>query len=212
MPTATPSPATPAAQPPWLSVVVATRNRPGLLALALQGIQNQTFQDYEVIVVDDGSSDATRAQYPALGQLLGARFRFVLLGQPAQPGHGPSVARNFGIHQAQGQVISFCDDDDHWCDPAHLAMSAAWDESYTQIDYDASDLETARVPTTEHWEVLGVDVDCSSPLGDFKCLHIRRTRTQGGVAVKEYLLARGIGKIREDGGQIEQLTACSVAP
>ncbi len=95
--------------------------------------------------------------------------------------------------------------------PAHLVEGAEWDESYTQIDYDPNDVETARIETTEHWEVLGVDVDCSSPLGDFKCLHVKRTRTQGGVAVKEYMFARGIGKIREDGGQVEQLTACSVA-
>ena len=125
MPTQAPSQATPAAQPPWLSVVVATRNRASLLAVTLQGIQKQSFQDYEVIVVDDGSSDATRSQYPALSQLLGARFRFVLLGQPDQPGHGPSTARNFGIHQAQGQVVSFCDDDDHWFDPNHLAMMSS---------------------------------------------------------------------------------------
>jgi len=122
MPTDDPSLSAPVAQPPWLSVVVATRNRARLLAVALQGIQKQTFQEFEVIVVDDGSSDTTRTQYTALSQQLGSRFRFVLLGQPDQPGHGPSAARNFGIHQAQGQIVCFCDDDDHWFDPNHLAM------------------------------------------------------------------------------------------
>jgi glycosyltransferase involved in cell wall biosynthesis len=109
-------------QKPWLSVVVATRNRASLLETALKGIQNQTFQNYEVIVVDDGSSEATRAQYPALSHMLGERFKFELLGSPDQPGHGPSVARNLGTRLTQGQVISFCDDDDYWFNSAHLAM------------------------------------------------------------------------------------------
>lgn len=111
-----------ASQSPWLSVVVATRNRANLLETALLGIQKQTFQNYEVIVVDDGSSESTRAQYPALCQRLDSRFRFETLGQPGQIGHGPSVTRNFGINKAQGQVISFCDDDDYWVDSDHLAM------------------------------------------------------------------------------------------
>lgn len=120
-----PSPTTPlnnANQPPWLSVVVATRNRADLLELALNGIAAQTFQNYEVMVVDDGSAQATRSLYPALSQQLGSRFRFELVGQPGQLGHGPSATRNWGIRLAQGQIITFCDDDDFWVDPAHLAM------------------------------------------------------------------------------------------
>jgi len=121
-------------QKPWLSVIVATRNRVSLLETALKGIQSQTFQNYEVIVVDDGSSEATRSQYPALSHLLGERFKFELLGWSDQPGYGPSVARNFGINLSQGQVICFCDDDDYWFNFAHLAMMFSVFSSMPELD------------------------------------------------------------------------------
>ena len=121
-------------QIPWLSVVVATRNRASLLETALKGIQNQTFQNYEVIVVDDSSSEATRAQYPALSHMLGNRFKFELFGATDQPGHGPSVARNFGVNLTQGQVISFCDDDDYWFHSAHLAMMFSVFSAMPELD------------------------------------------------------------------------------
>jgi len=90
-----------------------------------------------------------------------------------------------------------------------LTEGATYTEGYTEIEYDSTGTETRRADVTEEWEVLGVDVACDSPLGSFECLHIGRTRTAGGVAQKEYWFARGVGKIREEGGQIEQLTACS---
>ena len=93
---------------------------------------------------------------------------------------------------------------------AAIADGATWDESYIDVEYDPLDVEVARVDMAEHWEVLGVDVPCESPLGSFSCLNLRRTRTAGGIAEKEFMYARGIGKVREDGGQVEQLTGCSV--
>jgi hypothetical protein len=86
---------------------------------------------------------------------------------------------------------------------------AEWDESYTEIVTDPDGVELMRVDTVDHWEVLGVDVPCESPMGAFECLSIRRTRTQGGVAEKEFQFARGIGKIREVGqNQLEELIGC----
>jgi hypothetical protein len=90
------------------------------------------------------------------------------------------------------------------------AMGAAWDEEYTEIVLDPEGVELTRVDTVDHLEVIGVDDPCDSPMGDFSCLRVLRTRLAGGVAAKEFHFARGIGKIREVGSnQLEELTACA---
>jgi hypothetical protein len=94
---------------------------------------------------------------------------------------------------------------------ARTTTGASFTESYTQIDYDPAGVQTMSVVTTEEWDVLGVDVECTAPLGTFSCLHLSRVRTVGGVAAKEFWYGRGIGKIKETGGVIEELTGCSKA-
>ncbi len=85
---------------------------------------------------------------------------------------------------------------------------AAWDEEYTETIDDPVN-GTTVIPTIDHWVVLGVDEPCESPLGMFSCIRLRRTRTMGGIAEKEFHFARGIGKVREIGAnQVEELTAC----
>jgi len=92
--------------------------------------------------------------------------------------------------------------------PDRTTTGASWEEAYDETEVDAAG-SPVTLSTTDAWEVLGVDVACTSPLGDFECLHLRRTRTVGGVAVKEFHFARGVGKIRESGdNQVEELTAC----
>jgi glycosyltransferase involved in cell wall biosynthesis len=71
----------------------------------------QRFQDYELIVVDDGSTDNTRA---ALEGFFGSRLRYLY-----QQNRGPSAARNLGVRHAQGRWISIQDSDD-LCAPNHL--------------------------------------------------------------------------------------------
>ena len=93
--------------------------------------------------------------------------------------------------------------------PANLSVGATWQETYTETEYDGLGVMTSAVTTVDNWEVLGVDVECTSPFGVFSCLHVRRLRTEGGVADKQFWFARGIGKVREQGpSQIEELTGC----
>lgn len=107
-----------------ISIIVATRNRPALLARTLERMRSQTYASYEVIVVDDASSAATRDAYPQLWEGLDSRFILLPLGQPGATGAGPSVARNAGIAAATGSVLAFCDDDDFWTADGHLAAMA----------------------------------------------------------------------------------------
>ncbi len=88
-----------------VSVVIPTYNRAGYLCRAIDSVLNQTFSDYEIIVVDDGSTDGTKEMLrPYM-----ARIRYV-----AQENAGVSVARNRGIRLAEGEWVAFLDSDDWW--------------------------------------------------------------------------------------------------
>jgi glycosyltransferase involved in cell wall biosynthesis len=92
-------------KPPAFSVVIPTHNRVGIVGRALQSVAAQTFNDYEVVVVDDGSADATPA---FLQGVRWPRCRIIRNELPL----GVSAARNRGVAATCGEWITFLDDDD----------------------------------------------------------------------------------------------------
>jgi hypothetical protein len=94
-------------------------------------------------------------------------------------------------------------------DEGALLRDGTLTETYTETVTDSTGT-LPPVTTTESWTVVDDAESCETPFGTASCLHVRRTRTAGGVADKEFWFARGIGKVREEGGQLEVLTACSV--
>jgi len=113
--------------PPTFSVILATRDRPGLFAEALQSVMAQDFPDFEVIVVNDGSTEGNCAEYrptwDQASQSIGPRFSVLdLIRRPK--GHGPAYSHNHGLAHAKGEYICFLDDDDKWTDPGHLSRAA----------------------------------------------------------------------------------------
>ena len=91
---------------PRVSVIVPTHNRVGLLAEAVHSVLAQTFADFEVIIVDDGSTDRTADRVAGIGD---PRVQYHY-----QVNAGPSRARNAGIALARGEFVAFLDDDDSW--------------------------------------------------------------------------------------------------
>lgn len=90
---------------PKFSVIIPTFNRAKYVTKAVESVLRQPFRDYEIIVVDDGSSDNTRAAlFPYLKHL-----HYIY-----QENRGVSEARNAGIHSSTGSWISFLDSDDEW--------------------------------------------------------------------------------------------------
>jgi len=87
------------------SVIIPTYNRRVLLLRTLDSVWAQHFTDYEVIVVDDGSTDGTLEQLAALGS------RVTVL---TQANRGPGAARNLGAAAAKGEYLAFLDSDDLW--------------------------------------------------------------------------------------------------
>lgn len=88
---------------PRISVVIPVYNAEPYLAAAIDSVLEQTISDIELVVVDDGSTDASREVIAGFGD----RVRAV-----HQDNAGPSAARNAGIRAAQGELVAFCDADD----------------------------------------------------------------------------------------------------
>jgi glycosyltransferase involved in cell wall biosynthesis len=97
---------------PTVSIIIPTYNRAKFLAKALDSVLSQTFRDYEIIVVDDGSTDHTREVLKPYG----AEITYIY-----QENSGVSAARNTGIQHATGEWIAFLDSDDEWL-PGYLAF------------------------------------------------------------------------------------------
>jgi len=88
-----------------VSVIIPTYNRASFLKEAVESVLSQTYKNIELIVVDDGSTDATRELLLQYGAELSV----------LHTGHGgPSAARNCGIAAARGDYIAFLDSDDVW--------------------------------------------------------------------------------------------------
>ncbi len=103
---------------PTVSVILPTYNRAAMLAEAIASVRAQTFADWELIVVDDGSTDETEATVRALTREE-PRLRYL-----RQPQGGVSKARNAGIKATQGRYVAFLDDDDMYL-PEKLALQVA---------------------------------------------------------------------------------------
>jgi len=103
-------------QRPLVSVVVPVYNRGSTLPHCLKSILNQSFKDFELWIIDDGSTDNTAQVFH--------NFKDPRLKYFYQANQGVSVARNRGIGLALGDFIAFCDSDDFW-EPKKLEAQLA---------------------------------------------------------------------------------------
>lgn len=91
---------------PLVSVIIPTYKRTDYLKLTLQSVLNQTFKDFEIIVVDDGT--------PNDENLFLCQTFYKVKYIKIENSGGPAKPRNIGIRQAKGKYIAFVDDDDLW--------------------------------------------------------------------------------------------------
>lgn len=90
-----------------VSIIVPTYNREKVIGRAIQSILRQSYENYEIIIVDDGSIDRTQE---IISRIKDDRIRYIRLEQ----NQGVAHARNFGIQEAKYDYVAFCDSDDEW--------------------------------------------------------------------------------------------------
>ena len=146
------------------SVAIPTFNRGELLLRTLESVWQQTFRDFEVIVVDDGSTDGT------CERLRGQTDRLRLM---EQANSGPGAARNAAMRVARGQYVAFLDSDDIWF-PWTLATFHELIERHHQpavlsaalVEFE-SESELREVRQTEITEAAFEDYFSSSAEGHY---------------------------------------------
>ncbi len=176
---------------PAISVVMPAYNREGTIRAAVDSVLRQTWQDFELIVVDDGSSDGTVA---ALER--GGRPRLRVLPQEAN--RGVSAARNVGIAAARAPWVAFQDSDDEWL-PEKLSLQMARIETLGELHRrllrHAGDPHPRGRPargSRTHVRYLPADY-VTAPEGDIRrpLAHVNLISTQTLVARRDDLQAVG---------------------
>ena len=160
---------------PQTSVVIPTCNRAELLPMAVRSVLSQTVQDFEIVIVDDGSSDAT----PAVAESF-ADPRIHYLRHPVARGGG--AARNTGIAHARGEYVAFLDDDDEWY-PDKLARQldvmrlgepevAAVYCGYSIVERGTGRVRGRMTPSAKG--DLAAELLARNPIGGTSCMLVRK--------------------------------------
>lgn len=92
-----------------VSIIMPTYNRAYIIERAIQSVQRQTYEDWELIIVDDASTDHTRQ---VLEKYIGSKIRYYV----NETNQGANAARNFGAEHAKGEFLAFLDSDNYWPD------------------------------------------------------------------------------------------------
>lgn len=108
------------------SVIIPNYNRAGTVEVAIQSVLNQTYKDFEVIVVDDCSTDNSVSE---MSKIKSSKLKILQLDKNS----GAARARNYGVAHAKGELISFLDSDDYY-EPEFL------EESYKVISECGSEI------------------------------------------------------------------------
>ena len=121
-----------------VSVIVRTRNRPDLLAEALESLRAQTFRAFEVVLVNDGGEDVAAVV---------AAVRDLDVAVVHTAGVGRSAALNHGVAAAKGRYLAFLDDDDLFF-PHHLETAVGFLEANREFAGAYGDVEVVEIDST----------------------------------------------------------------
>jgi glycosyltransferase involved in cell wall biosynthesis len=127
---------------PAVSIVIPTYNRAALLGRSIRSVLGQSYRDFELIVIDDGSTDGTR---DVVAGFRDRRVRYV----PLARNKGAAAARNVGVRMARGKFLAFQDSDDEWL-PSKLAKQmSAFERGSVRLGVVYSDMQRVMSDGTE---------------------------------------------------------------
>ncbi|MER2152809.1 MAG: ATP-grasp fold amidoligase family protein [Solibacillus sp.] len=130
---------------PLVSIIVPTFNRAQLVKEAISSVLNQTYRNFEIIVIDDNSTDNTAE---LISKINDGRIYYFRLNK----NQGAPAARNLGLKKASGQLIAFLDSDDQWVSKKLEKQIALFEREqqiglvYTGIKFINSQFERILVP------------------------------------------------------------------
>lgn len=114
-------------QPPQISVIMPVYNRRKIITRALKSVDSQSFKDFELLIIDDGSTDGLEdLVFPEIHQRTNWRYL-------KHKNRKVAWTRNIGIHAALGKYVTFLDSDDEYL-PEHLQLRFDFMESHPEID------------------------------------------------------------------------------
>ncbi|AEH36966.1 glycosyltransferase family 2 protein [Halopiger xanaduensis] len=165
-----------AAQTPLVSVIVPTYNRPERLVRSLESIAEQTYDELEIVVVDDCSeTPASEAIEP-----LRDEFPYELVVIRHDENRGANAARNTGIREASGEFLAFLDDDDEWAPSKVRRQVAAFRRApedvglvYTALQLVDDDGEEIRTTDASVSGDVTRTLLCRNAIGSFSCVMVR---------------------------------------
>ena len=113
--------------PPFFSIIMPTYNRWRLTVKAIQSVQAQTFSDWELLIIDDGSSDGTY-DFVSTETDGDKRVRYHYASN-----RGLAMARNIGLSMGRGNYFTFLDSDDEYL-PDHLSIRAEYSRAHAEVE------------------------------------------------------------------------------
>lgn len=129
--------ANPLVDAPRVSIIMPVKDREKIVGTAIRSIQRQTYEEWDLYVVDDGSTDGTRA---VLDEFAAADSRIKVL---SNTGRGVSAARNTGINAATNKYLAFLDSDNEWRPDFLTLMMTAMVRNNLPWVYSASRIDRA---------------------------------------------------------------------
>jgi len=118
-----------------VSIILTTYNEIELVLVSLKSLLNQTYQNIEIIIVDDASEDDTRSQLEALKKQNSLDITLIFLKQ----NHGTYIAKNIGLTYAKGDLLTFHDADD-WAHPQRIEEHVSEHEKNEKVKFSISKL------------------------------------------------------------------------
>jgi len=151
---------------PQVSVVIPSFNRSDVIARAVASVLSQTFNNLEVIVVDDGSDDVLELKktLDAFGD-----ERISLIQQPHN--QGGAVARNVGVSGSQGEFIAFLDSDDEWVSDKLEKQLIIADASKARLIYSATTVITVQEKKERRSRMPLRGIEADERIGDYLFLN-----------------------------------------
>lgn len=163
---------------PKFSVVIAVYNKEQYVAKTLQSVLKQTFQDFEIIIVNDGSIDGSEA---IINTFTDQRIHYYL-----QPNQGAAAARNAAISKATGNYIALIDADDLWESSYLEKMSTLIEQHPLQAVFACACLKETRGKTIlSHYSIASLQPDAVHIVNYFEASTIDTVLTSSSTILKK---------------------------